>query len=164
MENNESDNIISGYPQEAEPPDIKGYGRIVSGDGLKFIAVNVLFFVFVNNFAMDLAACAGIICGILLLTKTIRCREILIVNYILSAAPILIYLVFSIGKLIINIKSNCETSLGGWVFLFSLIWVILQIIALAAVSVGYFFVQLVGYVDFFETKEVNSYIQSKRKP
>ena len=98
------------------------------------------------------------LCGVMFLFKTHKCREVLIVNYLLSGAPSVI---FAIIIFIDMFSLAVETSLGGWVWLFTVLFKAGVFIAIIIACVMWIKFQVSMYMDIFEDRDVDSYIKSK---
>lgn len=152
------DFVIDGYPQQAEETDdVRDGGRIIIEDAVKILGANLLLFIFLDDFWVNTAAAGGIICMLILLFKPRHSREVLLANYMISALPLIVLILLNFVTL------DYETSLGGWVFLFSLLGSIFIILVWLIVVGVYVFLQIVAYIDFFEISQVEAYLNSKKK-
>ncbi len=147
------------YPNEADCPDPNSGAKAVLGVGLKFLIINIILFALIDNTVMGFASAAGIICAILIICRVSYCREVLICHYILSALPQIGYCIWLAVK---AFGKSAETSLGGWVWLFTALGKIFSIAFPIILAVVWVSEMISAYIDLFENRDVNSYIESKK--
>lgn len=143
---------------ESDSPIPGDGGKIIFFKGIQLVLVNLLIFLAVDYFPVNFSAVAGMLCGVMFLFKTHKCREVLIVNYLLSGAPSVI---FAIIIFIDMFSLDVETSLGGWVWLFTVLFKAGVFIAIIIACVMWIKFQVSMYMDIFEDRDVDSYIKSK---
>lgn len=158
--------------EEDETADTEQGRKWVFRDGAAILGINCVYML-ISWFALSgayrmiftAAALAGMLFGLILMTRTRHCRKFLIASFVLSALPAVGIMILLFVKNFDLFKIKGEQSLGGWVWFFDVVRKFLKALAVtlarAAVILIYCAVQVFAYIDLFETKAVRAYIKSK---